>query len=161
MNKTFSSAVTFPLGIGAAFQLNRTGPSGSIGAINLNVVQSGNSFTLTFVNGAAVGIDPAGSLADGAYQLTIVAANVQGVGGNLDGNGDGIAGDDYQTPTSGAGRIFRLFGDVSGNGKVGSEDFAIFRTAFGGYNFAFDFNGDLNTDANDFGQFRARFGLMV
>ena len=156
----FSEAVSLPNGL-AAFQLNRTGPSGPIGSVSLNGVQSGNKVTLTFAAGGDVAISPAGSLADGTYQLTIIADKVQGVGGNLDANGDGTGGDNYLTPTSGIGRVYRLFGDVTGNGSVNSDDFSVFRSAFGAYSFAFDFDGDLSTDANDFAQFRMRFGLMV
>src|SRR5438132_9650740 len=76
---TFSSPVVVYPG---AFQLNRIGPTGPTGSVNLSAAQSGNTVTLTFQNGGAVGIDPAGSLADGAYQLTIVAGQIQGPGGS-------------------------------------------------------------------------------
>jgi hypothetical protein len=166
---TFSEAVTFPNGIAAAFQLERVGqPSGGpsagapLGLVNISAVQSGNTVTITFLGGGAVPIDLAGSLIDGAYRLTIVAANVQGAGGVLDGNGNGIGGDDFQTPTAGAGRLFRLFGDSDGDGDVDAQDFGAFRSAFGtGSNLAFDFDGDGDVDAADFGQFRARFGTSV
>src|SRR5207247_571200 len=66
---TFSVPVSFPSGINAAFQLNRTGPGNSTGSVNLSAVQSSNVVTITFVAGGAVGIDPGASLQDGAYQL--------------------------------------------------------------------------------------------
>jgi len=166
---TFSEAVTFPNGIAAAFQLERVGqPSGGpsagapLGLVNISAVQAGNTVTITFLGGGAVPIDLAGSLIDGAYRLTIVAANVQGAGGALDGNGNGIGGDDFQTPAAGAGRLFRLFGDNDGDADVDAQDFGAFRAAFGGgSNLAFDFDGDGDVDAADFGQFRARFGSGV
>jgi len=166
---TFSEAVTFPSGINAAFQFNRTGqptggPSASapLGAVNINAVQAGNVVTITFVAGGAVPIDLGGSLIDGAYQLTIVAGNVQGAGGQLDGDGNGTGGDNFQTPTTGTGRLFRLFGDNDGDGDVDAQDFGAFRAAFGtAGNVPFDFDGDGDVDAQDFGQFRARFGSSV
>jgi len=165
---TFSEAVTFPSGINAAFTLNRiANPSGGpsagapLGSVNINAVQSGNQVTITFAGGGAVPIDLAGSLIDGAYQLIIDASKVTGIGGSLDGDGNGTGGDNYQTPTVGAGRIHRLFGDNDGDGDVDAIDFGQFRAAFGGSNVAFDFDGDADVDAVDFGQFRARFGSSV
>jgi hypothetical protein len=158
---TFSEAVTFPNGIASAFQLNRTGPGAPTGGVNLSAVQAGDAVTLTFAAGGAVPIDKGGSLIDGAYQLTIVAANVQGAGGQLDGDGNGTGGDDFLTPLTGPGRIHRLFGDSDGDGDVDAQDFAGFRGAFGGTNPTFDSDGDGDVDAQDFAAFRARFGTSV
>ena len=132
-----------------------------MGSINLNAVQSGNLVTITFIGGGPIGIDPAGSLKDGAYQLTIFAGNVQGAGGSLDGNGDGIGGDNYLTPTAGNGRIFRLFGDADGTGTVDAIDFGGFLSAFGTANPIYDFDGGGTVDAIDFGQFLNRFGTGI
>ena len=97
-----------------------------------------------------------------AYQLTFFAAKVQGTGGSLDGNGNGTGGDNFTTPTTGPGRIHRLFGDADGDGDVDAVDYGTFRGAFGGTsNLAFDFDGDGDVDAVDFGQFRSRFGSSV
>lgn len=159
---TFSPAVTFGSGINSAFQLNRTGPSGATGAVNFNAVQAGNTVTLTFADGGPVGIDPGGSLADGTYQLTVFGSKVSGAGGQLDGNGDGVGGDDYVlTGSPGtAPNLFRLFGDIDGDGDVDAFDFGQFRSAFGSTsNLTFDSDGDV--DAADFGQFRTRFGQSV
>jgi hypothetical protein len=158
---TFSEAVAFPLGLGAAFQLNRLGPGGPTGLVNLSAVQAGNVVTFTFLPGGPVGLDPAASLIDGAYQLTVIAAAVQGVGGNLDGDGNGIGGDNFISPAAGPGRIHRLFGDSDGDGDVDAVDFAAFRGAFGGTSPVFDFDADGDVDAGDFGQFRVRFGTSV
>jgi len=159
---TFTEAVAFPGGVAAAFQLNRLGPGLPTGLVNLNAVQTGNTVELTFVTGGAVGVDPGNSLKDGSYQLTVLSAGVQGPAGFLDGNGDGAAGDNFVTPTSGAGRVHRLFGDNDGDGDVDAQDFGAFRGAFGGTsNLAFDFDQDGDVDAQDFGQFRARFGSAV
>jgi len=158
---TFSEAVTFPSGIGVAFQLVRLGPGGPNGPVNLNAVQAGNVVTLTFLPGGPVGLNPGVSLIDGAYQLTIVAAAVQGAAGQLDGDGNGVGGDNFATPALGPGRIHRLFGDNDGDGDVDALDFAAFRSAFGGTSPVFDFDADGDVDAGDFGQFRVRFGTSV
>jgi len=166
---TFSEAVTFLSGINNAFQLARIlpqpsgGPSAGapLGLVNINAVQVGNTVTITFLAGGVVPIDPAGSLIDGNYQLTILASEVLGAGGNLDGDGNGTGGDNYQTPATGPSRVFRIFGDGDGDGDVDAVDFGQFRGAFGGANATFDYDGDGDVDAVDFGQFRARFGSGV
>jgi subtilisin-like proprotein convertase family protein len=159
---TFSEAVTFPNGINAAFELSRLGPGSPTGQVATSAVQVGNDVTLTFAAGGAVAIDPGGSLGDGAYQLVIVAGNVQGAGGQLDGDGNGTGGDNFATPASGPGRIHRLFGDGDGDGDVDASDYGAFRQTFGAsINLAFDFDGDGDVDATDFGQFRLRFGTSV
>jgi len=158
---SFSEAVTFPSGLSAAFQLVRTGPGGATGAVNLTAVPSGADVTLTFLAGGAVPTEKGGSLIDGVYQLTVVAANVLGAGGLLDGDGNGSPGGDFVTPGSGAGRLFRLFGDADGDGDVDAQDFGAFRAAFGGSNPTFDSDGDGDVDATDFGAFRGRFGSSI
>ncbi len=116
------------------------------------------TFYLKFTGGAVEN----GSLADGVYQLTVFAPPMlDSAGQPLDGNGDGIGGDDYVSPTTPGdpNRIFRLFGDVDGDADVDAADFIQFRLSFGGSNFAFDFDGAVA--AGDFIQFRVRFGSMI
>jgi len=152
---SFSGAVSFPSGVGSAFVLERVGPGGPTGAVNVSAVQSGIDVTLTFAAGGSVGLDPGASLMDGLYTLSVVANNVQGPGGMLDGNGDGTAGDDYSF------NLHRLFGDADGNRTINTADFAAFRTAFGVGASIFDFNNDGQTDTSDFAEFRRRFGMSV
>src|SRR5262249_35250143 len=97
---------------------------------------------LTFTGAAE--IDPqsvlnggAPSLADGRYLLSILDGAVTGPGGlALDGDGSGTAGGAYQSPpdtaAGGAGqlRLYRLFGDVDGNGWVDALDVGQLRMAF-------------------------------
>jgi len=170
----FNEEVSFPNGELAAFALVRTGqPSGGpqagepLGDVKLavsNVIVNppeidGTTVELTFVAGGTVPVDLAGSLIDGAYQLTVLSAKVRNSYDALDADGDGLGGLDYQTPTSGPGRIYRLFGDNDGDADNDAPDFGAFRAAFGGVtNLAFDYDGDGDVDAADFGQFRARFG---
>ncbi len=160
---TFSETVSFPSGINAAFQLNRTGPSSPIGTVNLSAVQSANTVTITFVSGGVVGIDPVGSLRDGRYDLTVFADKITSNGFTLDGDANGIAGDNYLSigaPGTGP-NLFRLFGDFDGDGTVAANDFIQFRLALGGTNPIFDFDGDGAVAASDFIQFRLRFGGSV
>lgn len=158
---TFTEAVSFPSGIAAAFQLQRTAATGggTLGAVNLNFSQSGSVVTITFVAGGPVGIDPGGSLADGKYQFSIVASKVQGSAGTLDGNGNGVA---QGSPTDDRVQSFhRLFGDSDGNGTVNATDLSVFRTLFGLGPSSFDFNNDGQTNSNDLAEFRKRFGVTI
>jgi hypothetical protein len=185
---TFSEAVTFTGAIANAFSLHRDsapppGPGaeqgGVTGLVNLSAVQAGNVVTLTFNNAGpnpidgvglpnVVGNPPTMSLPDGRYTLTIDASKVTGVNGALDGNGDGTGGDNYVLASAPAPaaptNIFRLFGDVNGDGTVSALDFdgtaglIGFRQAFGGLDHRFDYNGDGSVAASDFTQFRFRFG---
>src|SRR5262249_7641554 len=85
-------------------------------------------------------------LADGNYQITIAAAGVSGAGGQLDGNGDGISGDDYTFSF-----IF-LNADANHDQHVNTLDFNLLAMNFGqlGRNFAQgDFNYDHITNALD------------
>jgi hypothetical protein len=54
-----------------------------------------------------------------------------------------------------------LFGDSDGDGDVDANDFAAFRSAFGGSSAIFDFDGDGVVGANDFAKFRSNFGLTI
>jgi hypothetical protein len=188
---TFSEAVTITGAIANAFSLHRDsapppGPGaeqgGVTGLVNLSAVQAGNVVTLTFnnsgpnpINGVGlpnvVGNPPTMSLPDGRYTLTIDASKVTGVNGALDGNGDGTGGDNYVLASAPAPaaptNIFRLFGDVNGDGMVSGLDFdgtaALIglRQAFGGPDHRFDYNGDGSVAASDFTQFRLRFGGSI
>ncbi len=104
------------------------------------------------------------SLADGVYELRFFSSIItDSAGQNLDGNGDGIGGDDYVSPTTPGdpNRIFRLFGDVDGDADVDTTDFIQYRLPFGATNFAFHSYGDGAVAASDFIQFRLRFGSMI
>jgi len=150
-----SLKVTFdrPVAVNAnSFQLIRQS-DGAPFALSASVL--GSSVTLTFTGGPV----EFGSLADGRYTLTALASLING--GNFDGDGNTVAGDDYVLVGSPANGLFRLFGDADGNGAVNSNDFTVFRTAFGLGGSVFDFNNDGQTNANDFAEFRKRFGLSI
>ncbi len=102
-----------------------------------------------------------GSLMDGRYTLTVLGNQITNFVGNLDGNADGVPGDDYVLIGTPANGLFRLFGDSDGDGAVAANDFIQIRLSFASSNAIFDFNGDGYVSANDFLQFRMRFGGNV
>jgi hypothetical protein len=151
---TFSEPVTLQPG---AFKVEGTA-LGPIGNVGLTISQMGATVTLTF-NNSGVAIDPAGSLADGKYRLTIAADKITGSGGaTLDGNNNGTAqGSPVDDVTF---NFHRLFGDANGDGAVTASDFAAFRLDYGsGGPSIFDFDGVGGVTAGDFNNFRLRYGL--
>src|SRR5262249_52510918 len=122
---SFDVPVSLPPNPADAFQLQRQSDNAFV---SLTAIQTGNVVTLNFNPGTAIDF---GSLADGRYTLTVLAANVSATAGALDGNGDGTGGDDYvlasptaPNPPSG---IFRFFGDLDGDGDVDASNFLTFR----------------------------------
>jgi hypothetical protein len=159
----FDQIVTLTGGVNGAFQLRRLSDNALVTldgtASIIDNSGSGTKVTLFFdiaglaVDGKAGNV----SLADGRYALTAVAANITNGSGQLDGNGDGTAGDNYSLTGTPANGLFRLFGDADGSGQVTSSDFLAFRLAFLSSNAAFDFDGSGQVDTGDFLQFRLRF----
>ncbi len=150
----FNTIVTLPTNPETAFQLKRNSDNASIGLVALVTNGTTTDVNLTFT-GPLV---ESGSLPDGRYTLTIFASQVTANGLQLDGNGDGVGGDNHVVPSSGTGGIFRLFGDADGDANVAANDFIQFRLALGGNNSIFDFDNDGAVAAGDFIQFRLRFG---
>jgi hypothetical protein len=170
---TFSGPVSFAGSAAAAFQLThvQTGNNVTLSATVSTNAQGWTVVTLTFSGGET---DPVSalnggiaSLADGRYTLTVFASQVTAGGVKLDGNGDRTSGDDYVSPTesyNGTGlHLYRLFGDVNGDGVVDPTDLSSFRNTFNvnntqaGYIAALDANGDGVVDPTDLIQFRTRF----
>ena len=169
---TFDQHVTLPANAADAFLLNRVS-DGAVVNLSAAVDDSGADtvVTLNFIGGA---VEPSTSpftnqsLADGRYRLTVLAADVFSPSGVLDGDGNGIGGDDFNVvgnPTT--NKLFRLFGDINGDGFVNGVDLIAFRseigTASGDPNFlaAFDANGDGFINGLDLTQFRNRIGIIV
>src|SRR5262245_30708356 len=161
----FDQHVALPANAGDAFRLIRQSDGA---AVLLRAVVDdtgpGTVVTLTFTGGAVEGA----SLADGRYTLTVVAAQVGGPGGALDGDGDGAAGGDFVLAGDPAANgLFRLYGDVTGDRVVNGGDFGLFRLAFGSragdaaYRDFLDFDGDGAINGTDFAQFRLRFGVPL
>jgi hypothetical protein len=153
----------------------RASPSSAVSAFRLRVRRANNTWndvssllrvrvaltadgrtraTLTFAGPGVVG----GSLADGRYELTILADRVRDVvhGAKLDGDKSGFAGGNR------VGLFSRLFGDGDGDGDVDAADLAALRAAYGSrskearYRWYFNADGDRDIDALDFHQFKRR-----
>jgi subtilase family serine protease len=114
------------------------------------------------------------SLADGSFQLTILAAAVTDVNGAaLDGTGGGTIGTNYVSPTDTAAggpgqlRLYRLFGDVNGDGFVNPADLGLFRAAYNASIGSSAYLAYLDSDNSgvigpeDLGQFRSHFNGSV
>jgi hypothetical protein len=158
---TFNQHVTLPANPADAFRLVRQSDGAPV-TLHADVDPFGFGIdtvvTLSFTGGAVNGR----SLADGRFTLTITAANVSSPSGQLDGDGNGVAGGNFVLVGNPAtNKLFRLFGDADGNGIVNSNDFAVFRTFFGIGSSIFDFNNDGQTNSDDFSQFRLRFGTSI
>ena len=93
------------------------------------------------------------------------------LGWGLDGNGDGSPGGDYVSPADtyhGNGlHLYRLFGDVNGDGVVDTTDLGQLRSAFNSnsgnasYLSYLDADNSGAVDFQDLGQFRSRFNANV
>ena len=144
---TFDGIVTPDPG---AFELTRQ--RGGTVAVNVSasVVNGQTVAALTFSGADIIG----GSLPDGRYTLTVRANKVHNAAGQT------LAAD-HVTP------FFRLFGDSSGNGAVGVEDFIRFASTYGkregdpAYLTYFDYNGDGRVDFGDLVQLLLRIGKRV
>jgi len=153
----FDQVVTLPVNVADAFQLKRQSDNALV-ALTANVKSdSATHVTLTFTGA----LSQFGSLEDGRYTIMVLASKVSNANGKLDGDCNGIGGDDFVLASAGATGVFRLFGDSDGNAAVNSNDFAAFRTFFGLGASIFDFNNDGQTNSNDFAEFRKRFGLTI
>ena len=152
---TFSGVVNFVTSPGAAFTLVRVGGGSVSFSATSRVIGGATVVTLDNFHGAFTQF---GSLADGRYTLTALASQITRGGQALDGNGDGIPGDDFTFGD--AQGLFRMFGDINGDRRVDILDFGLFSLSYqsaANYNPAFDFNGDGRIDIADFGQFAVRY----
>jgi hypothetical protein len=178
---TFSGKVNFAFGDSAAslaFQLLHVQTGGYV-SLNTAVSVDAQGRTVVTLTFSGTETDPvsalnggAASLADGRYQLNIDATMINDTNGNaLDGNGDGVAGGNYSSPADTFGgtglHLYRLFGDVSGDGVVDATDLGQFRSTFNAntsqanYLAFLDADNSGAVDASDLGQFRSRFNVNV
>jgi Dockerin type I domain len=154
----FDQIVTLPTSPANAFTLARNSDNAPVTlAAAVDNSGPGTVVTLTFIGGAV----NSGSLADGRYTLTVLASQVSSVNGQLDGDGNGSGGDDFVLVGTPGNKLFRLFGDVNGDGAVAASDFVGFRQSFNGINDDFDFDGDGSVSTSDFVQFRNRFNTSI
>lgn len=152
---TFSSAVgTIDAG---AFQVTRQGGGDPTVVVALNAAKT--AATLTFTGSLIIG----GSLQDGNFSLVMDSTKIRATnGGQLDGDGDGVAGGARPPDT-----FFRLFGDSDGDRDVDNLDLFRFRQSFGltssnpGYASYFDFDADGDVDNLDLFHLRQRFGTNL
>jgi acetyl esterase/lipase len=147
---TFDRAVSVESG---AFEVRHDGGGPVDLLVSTSVVGGKTVAVLTFAGADVVG----GSLADGAYSLTVRADRVHDRWGReLDGDGDGSAGGDRLDG------FRRLFGDADGDGDTDQTDFGVFLTSFGkrrgeaGYLWFFDYDADGAVDGLDMAQFNKR-----
>ena len=104
--------------------------------------------TLTFSGAFTTG---SGSLVDGNYELRIEAAKVHNSAGTLDGDKDGIPGDDHLFGNVAVDDFFRLFGDTDGNEFVDPTDFFDrFLPAFGSASGQPSYRSEVDADGNGF-----------
>jgi hypothetical protein len=117
---TFDSPVSIDPG---AFELRRQGTNTSVGlVVALREENARTVAVLTFSGHGIIG----GSLFDGRYTLLIRGDKIRGASGqSLDGDGDGIAGNDRRE------EFFRRFGDSDGDGDVDRFDAERFQFTFG------------------------------
>jgi hypothetical protein len=187
---TFSEVVNFAGGdanAAAAFTLSRVGGGGNVGlqaAVSTDA-QGRTVVTLTFTNAnpavihqetLANGGPP--SLANGRYQLSIAdGAVTTPAGAALDGDNNGTPGGAYLSPldTAGSGAgyhfgLFRLCGDITGNGVNDLLDLAAFRSTFNqtgpnppnpAFLDGFDFDNNDVIDLVDLAIFRACFNANL
>jgi hypothetical protein len=179
MTVTFSDAVTFTGGnAAAAFQLKHVQTGNNV-ILSAAIAVSATGATVVTLAFAGAETDPvsalhgaAASLSDGRYQLTIPAGAVTGGNGlALDGDADGTSGGDYVSPADafhGTGlHLYRLYGDVSGDGVVDATDLGQFRSTFNAntsqpnYLAFLDADNSGAVDAQDLSQFRTRFNANV
>ena len=135
--------------------VSRGGGSVTLSA-NVDNTGPGTVVTLTFTGGS---VDFT-SLADGRYAFHVLSA---GITGGLNG-GDFIFDEPASPGILDTTKIFRIFGDYTGDGTVAANDFIQFRLALGNSSppfQLFDFDNDVAVAASDFIQFRLRFGGSI
>lgn len=152
---TFTRTGTYEGAAGDNKTLSDGGASPQV-SVATAVVDGKTTATLTFTGTTVVN---SGSLADGVWQLTVDKTKVSTVAGTMAAN--------FLTPTSGTGRIFRIFGDITGNGLVTVADSIRFDSTFGkstgdpAFLPGLDFNNNGVITVSDSIQFDNRFGKSM
>jgi hypothetical protein len=148
---TFNTLVTFDSGSFTLTRDDNTPLNATLQAVDTTPVGGTKTVvTITFTGSSIIGK----SLADGRYTLTTNAAHIH-------------AG----AVTMSADRVdhfFRLFGDLTGDGKVDNADQTLFfavlasNPSAAAYRFACDYNGDGVVDfSTDYAQFTLRMGKTI
>jgi hypothetical protein len=152
---------------------NKDAIIGTVTGVNISVSTIGSGptlrtlVTLTFVPSTPF-VDSAGSLVDGNYQVTVNAGLVTSLAGGfqLDGDNNGVAGDNFVFGKRKEDKLYRLFGDIDGANAAGqafvdSFDAGAFLGAYNNpaaYDAAFDINEDGFVDSFDAGALLGNYG---
>jgi extracellular elastinolytic metalloproteinase len=181
---TFSDVVTFVGGdtnAKSAFQLKHVQTNTNVDlTASVQTIGGHTVVTLTFsgtevdpVSSQGTGNPVAGpSLSDGRYTLTINGSMITGSNGiAVDAGGNGTAGSTYTSPDEAFGstglRLWRLYGDATGDGVNDPSDLNFFRNTFnvnntqGTYLAYLDANNDGVVDPSDLNEYRTRFNRNV
>jgi Dockerin type I domain len=115
------------------------------------ITADGTEWAVTFSGGSVTG----GSIANGAYTITINSADVTAVSGGEEltvtpGAAPASGNPDYATQ-----QFYRLFGDINGDKFVNAADNVYFKNALTTYNAAFDYSQDGFVNASDNVKFKA------
>jgi cysteinyl-tRNA synthetase len=104
-------------------------------------------------------------LDDGVYRLELAGSITDAAGNQLDGNGDGTAGDSFVFQGDAANKFFQLLAEWNGDGGVSVFDFTTFSYWFGQpipiAPIYVDVNRDNGVSVFDFTGFSANFGKGV
>jgi hypothetical protein len=149
---TFNQAVMLAATNAFTIALNSTFASGTLPtltwtAISPNADGSSTQWAVTFSGAGVLN----GSIADGVYDITV--------------NGSAVASDANPTVTgtSRTDTFYRLFGDATGAGSVGVQDYNAFLTTYqlkttaAGYLAYFNEDGDTKVDLGDYNAFHANY----
>lgn len=150
---------------GDPFEFKNTGSGEVVTDIPEIDHQSGKTIVDFTFDPNGLSVTDFGSLDDGIYELSVNASLVTYFGVELDGDGNGTAGDPYVFGDNAEiDKFFRKYGDHNGNDVVDLLDFAAFRQTFGkslndsGYLDGLDSDGDNTIGLLDFAKFRQNFG---
>ncbi len=159
----FSERVDIDLETGDVFRfVNDTTGDVVVDIPHIDTASGKTVVHFTFATGPSV--NASGGLLDGDYVLTIDATKITYAGVSLDGNGDGVAGDDHVFGADVLDGFYRKYGDHNANGVVDLLDFAALRRTFGTTNGNADFQEGLDADGDnsigllDFAMFRQNYG---
>ncbi|MCA9140695.1 MAG: right-handed parallel beta-helix repeat-containing protein [Planctomycetales bacterium] len=163
---TFDSVVTVDESQNDVLQIRNTGTN-EFAAYELSQSVESNKtvISIQFLAGPTVDTRSGAtkSLADGNYQMIINASRIEIAGMTLDGNADGVAGDDYVFGDEIGDRFFRFSGDSDGDRDVDVQDYGQFAQSFlqpptsKTYDTSFDFDGGNDIDGRDLAMLEANF----
>jgi hypothetical protein len=160
-----SSHFATPRAVGLTASVTTNGSGNTVVTLTFSGAET-DAFS-TSGNGGPFSLPIAGpSLSDGRYTLTAFASHISGPGGGQFNGNTNFA----TTPDTFGGtgsKLYREFGDQTGDGVNDSTDLGQFRSTFNAnsslqnYLQSLDSNNDGVVDSTDLGQYRSRFNLNV